>query len=76
MREEIEMVCNEYEDMLREKDLVVERVEVVAKEVKEIEREMDGLSIEFIVIKELLELVYIVYFEAEEKRFGVVMGWD
>lgn len=76
MREEIEMVCNEYEDMLREKDLVVERVEVVVKEVKEIEREMDGLSIEFIVIKELLEFVYIVYFEVEEKRFGVVMGWD
>lgn len=76
VREEIEMVCNEYEDMLREKDLAAERAEAAVKEAKEIEREMDGLSIELIATKESLESAHTAHLEAEEKKFGAAMGRD
>ncbi|CAL9242293.1 unnamed protein product [Arabidopsis halleri] len=76
VREEIEMVSNEYENMLREKDLAKERADIAVMEAKEIERTMDGLSIELIATKELLESVHTAHLEAEEKRFSVAMARD
>ncbi|KAL9282117.1 unnamed protein product [Arabidopsis thaliana] len=76
VREEIEMVSNEYKDMLREKELAAERADIAVLEAKEIERTMDGLSIELIATKELLESVHTAHLEAEEKRFSVAMARD
>uniref|UniRef100_A0A1J3JX44 Protein WEAK CHLOROPLAST MOVEMENT UNDER BLUE LIGHT-like 3 n=1 Tax=Noccaea caerulescens TaxID=107243 RepID=A0A1J3JX44_NOCCA len=76
VREEIEMVCNEYEDMSRDRDLAAERAQVAVDEAKEIERKMDGLSIELIATKELLESAHTAHLEAEEKRFGAAMARD
>jgi len=76
VREEIEMVSNKYKDMLREKELAAERADIAVLEAKEIERTMDGLSIELIATKELLESVHTAHLEAEEKRFSVAMARD
>lgn len=76
VREEIEMVSNEYEDMLREKDLAKERADIAVMEAKDIERTMDGLSIELIATKELLESTHTAHLEAEEMRFGAAMARD
>ncbi|EOA14360.1 hypothetical protein CARUB_v10027545mg [Capsella rubella] len=76
VREEIEMVSNEYEEMLREKDLGKERADIAVMEAKEVERTMDGLSIELIATKELLESVHTAHLESEEMRFGAAMARD
>ncbi|CAN8287590.1 unnamed protein product [Cochlearia groenlandica] len=76
VREEIEMVSKEYEDMLKERDLAAKKAEDAVMEAKDIERKMDGLCIELITTKELLELTHTAHLEEEERRFGAAMGRD
>lgn len=61
---------------MKEKEEVVKEAEEVVKVFKEVERKVDELIIELIVLKELLECVYFFYLEVEEYKIGVVVSRD
>ncbi|KAJ0231876.1 Protein WEAK CHLOROPLAST MOVEMENT UNDER BLUE LIGHT-like 2 [Hirschfeldia incana] len=76
LREEIETVSNEYESLLKEKELAEKKAEDSVLEAKGVEKQMTGLSIEVIATKQLLELAQAAHVEAEKKKFDAAMARD
>ncbi|CAL9217903.1 unnamed protein product [Arabidopsis halleri] len=76
VREEIEMVSNEYESVLREKDLAAKKAEDSVLKAKDIEKQMEGLTIEVIATKQLLESAHATHLEAQEKKLDAAMARD
>ncbi|KAG7594308.1 WEB family [Arabidopsis thaliana x Arabidopsis arenosa] len=76
IREEIEMVSNEYESVFREKDLAAKKAEDSVLKAKDIEKQMEGLTIEVIATKQLLESAHATHLEAQEKKLDAAMARD
>ncbi|KAH0850289.1 hypothetical protein HID58_095672 [Brassica napus] len=71
VREEIEMVSNEYESLLKEKEMATKKAEDSVLAAKDVEKQMTGLTIE-----ELLESARAAHLEAEEKKLEAAMARD
>ena len=76
LREEIKMVSNEYESLLKEKQLAEKNAEDSVLEAKDVEKQMTDLTIEVIATKQLLESAQAAHLEAEEKKFDAAMARD
>ncbi|AAG34243.1 hypothetical protein [Arabidopsis thaliana] len=76
IREEIEMVSNEYESLLTEKDLAAKKAEDSVLKAKDVEKQMEGLTMEVIATKQLLELAHATHLEAQEKKLDAAMARD
>ncbi|CAA7047956.1 unnamed protein product [Microthlaspi erraticum] len=76
VREEIEIVSNEYESLLKEKDSAAKKAEDSVSEAKNVEQHMTGLTIEVIATKELLRSAQVAHLEADEKKLEAAMARD
>ncbi|XP_010461499.1 PREDICTED: protein WEAK CHLOROPLAST MOVEMENT UNDER BLUE LIGHT-like 2 [Camelina sativa] len=76
LKEEIDIMSKEYESLLREKDSTAKRAVDSVSKAKDVERKMEGLTIEVLATKELLESAHAAHLEAQEKKFDAAMARD
>ncbi|KAJ4760963.1 Protein WEAK CHLOROPLAST MOVEMENT UNDER BLUE LIGHT 1 [Rhynchospora pubera] len=76
VKSELETLQKEYVSLSEERDIAVKRSEKENFKSKEIERNVEELTLELITLKELLGSSHATHIEAEEIRINVALDWE
>ncbi|XP_010943131.2 protein WEAK CHLOROPLAST MOVEMENT UNDER BLUE LIGHT 1 [Elaeis guineensis] len=76
VKDELEVLQREFGTLVNERDVAIEKTEESISASKEIEKTVEGLTLELITIRDLLESSQAAHLEAEEQRISGALAWE
>lgn len=76
VKEELESTKREYDSLVQEKDIIARKADGSVSASREMEKTVEDLTLELVMIKEYLESAHSVHLEAEEQRIAAALALD
>ncbi|XP_074584533.1 protein WEAK CHLOROPLAST MOVEMENT UNDER BLUE LIGHT 1-like isoform X2 [Curcuma longa] len=76
VKEELESTKREYDSLVQERDIIVTKADDSVSASREIEKAVEDLTLELLMIKEYLESAHSAHLEAEEQRIAAALALD
>ncbi|XP_042444271.1 protein WEAK CHLOROPLAST MOVEMENT UNDER BLUE LIGHT 1-like isoform X1 [Zingiber officinale] len=76
VKEELHSTKREYDSLVQERDIIVTKADDSVSASREIEKAVEDLTLELIMIKKYLESAHSAHLEAEEQRIAAALALD